>query len=207
MDPLARTLRFDLDKVSQEQVVQFLSEHSARMTKVILYKEFGDKTGKPHLQGWALFVNEASAETFRTNVLRRWKKQNSLTGSEASCAVVKKDSYFVYTSKDKNCVYSVGVTDEERVANEALSYPKSKQPHMSMVDKLVAMYENMQRCPTKKECAIEICKQYLLEKKVMYPSTVKAQALTLWARTRGGTLESAAERAARDICGMDFFSE
>lgn len=207
MDPLARTLRFDLTAVSQEQVLEFMEAQSALVSKVILYKEEAVKTGKPHLQGWVLFQSDQSATNFCKNRLRLWKQKMGVAKEATSCAVVKKASYFVYTSKDKNCVYSVGVSDEERIAHEEQSYPKQvTQPQGGIVDKLVRMFENMQRCPSKKECLIEVCKTYLLEKKVGYPSTMKAQALTLWARTRGGTLDDAADRWARDIGGMDFFS-
>lgn len=188
MDVAARTLRFDLEHVSQEAVLDMLREQQ-EIRKVILYHEIADKTGKPHLQGWALFEDERSAVNFQKNRLRLWKQQNKLDAASTSCATVRKTSYFSYCAKDKQCVYSVGVTDEERIANEEKSYKKGKEKE-SWLDVIALDMEikyNKRSPPrlSKQEVCEEIIRYYAEQKKPMYQATIKAQTLLVWTRVRG----------------------
>lgn len=200
MDPAARTLRFDLTEVSQDAVLDMLREQP-EMTKCILYHEIADKTGKPHLQGWALFEDARSAVNFQKNRLRHWKVEKKLASAATSCATVRKTSYFSYCAKDGKCVYSVGVTDEERIANEEKSYKKGKDKE-SWLDvialDMATEYAKKGRLSKAKVCE-EIIKYYADNKKPMYQATIKAQTLMVWSRTVG---ESSHRRLAEE-----FFSD
>lgn len=168
--------------------------------KCILYHEIADKTSKPHLQGWALFEDERSAVNFQKNRLRLWKKSEKLADASTSCATVRKTSYFAYCAKDKKCVYSVGVTDEERIANEEKSYKKEKKESVLDVVELdmASKYAKTGHL-FKHEVCEAVIQTYLDSRKPIYQATVKAQTLMIWARVRGS---GAAARLARD-----FFSD
>lgn len=201
MDTAARTLRFDLTLVSQDAVLDMLRQQS-EMRKCILYHEIADKTGKPHLQGWALFEDERTAVNFQKNRLRLWKNEKKLSPSSTSCATVRKSSYFSYCAKDGKCVYSVGVTDEERIANEEKSYKKGKQDKESWLDLIAydmsSVYDKTQKL-SKAEVCEAIIRHYAENKKPMYQATIKAQTLMIWSRVRG---ESSYRRLA-----SEFFSD
>ena len=110
-------------------------KHEEKYEKIILYLETGAVTGKAHLQGWIKFRDMEVMRTFVNNVVGYFRKKHELKPSDASCAVIKKDTYFAYTAKDKNCVYSVGVSEDERVANEEASYQKQVGKKGDLVDK------------------------------------------------------------------------
>lgn len=185
----ARTLRFDLTSVSQEKVLEFLQAQT--FVKAIVYHEIATQTGKPHLQGWCLFGSKAEADNFSKNRLRAFKKSNGLENAATSCATIKKDSYFVYTAKDKNCVWSVNVSDEERIANEEKSHPKRG----SVVDMVVEEFKASGEEPYRKSVAKAILKIYLDQKKPMYMHTIRAQTLLAIALIGGESeLEALAEQ-------------
>lgn len=167
----ARTLRFDLTVVSQEKVIELLEAQN--FSKAIVYHEIATQTGKPHLQGWCLFGSKAEADNFSKNRLRAFKKSHQLENSHTSCATIKKDSYFVYTAKDKNCVWSVGVTDEERIANEEKSHPKGQ----SLVDIVVQQFKDSGEEAYRKTVAKAILTIYRDQKKPMYMHTIRAQTM------------------------------
>lgn len=167
----ARTLRIDLTAVNQEKVLEWLQGQT--FVKAIVYHEIATKTGKPHLQGWVLFGSKREADNFSKNRLRAFKKAHGLENSQTSCATIKKDSYFAYTAKDKNCVWSVGVSDDERIAKEDESY----KPNLSVVDMVVQQFQESGEEPERRKVAAAILTIYRDRKKPMYMHTVRAQTM------------------------------
>lgn len=184
MDPHARTLRFDLNKVTKDQVLEFVKEKGDKMTKVILYEEVATVTSKLHLQGWALFGSKSEADNFSKNRLREFKKLYGLQNSETSCATVKKDSYFAYTAKDGKCVYSVGVTDEERIANEEKSFKKESRD--TIPARVMAILKD--KTPTRIDVAKEVLKIYRDEDRLLYGHTISATVNLIVLKIGGETV-------------------
>lgn len=198
MDHCANTIRIDLNEVTFDEAMSFVRQSESLYKKAIVYEEVADKTGKLHLQGWILFVSEKDAVNFKKNILRRWKKEHSLTASGASCAIVRKDSYYAYTAKDKKCVYSVGVSEEERIASEEKSYPKRER---SVVDRVVAAFDKQRNMsPSKTECAEAVLEIYWMEKKDVFVPTVKAKAINVWLQMHG-------RRAVKALASEIFYGE
>jgi len=170
MDPNARTIRFDLTVLSRDQVLEFLREQGDIVEKLIVYEEKADITGKLHLQGWIKFVSKKAGVNFAENRLRKFKLENKVAPASASCAVIKKDSYFAYTAKDGKCVYSVGVSDEERIENEEKSF--KKQSRDTIPSRVIALFVGKE--PTRQEVAFEVIKIYAAEQRLMYAATMTA---------------------------------
>lgn len=166
-----RTLRVDLIHVTQDQVIEFVK--SQKWSRAILYHEIADVTGKPHLQGWVQFDTKAIETNFWKHRFPKWCKDMGMPSDDHSCVTVKKDTYFVYTTKDKRCVWSVGVSDEERIANEEKSY--KKLPKVTDFPKLVM--EKMKTYTTeytRAHVAYELISLYKLVQKPMYRATMIA---------------------------------
>jgi hypothetical protein len=171
MDPNARTIRFDLTVLSRDQVLEFLRQQGDIVEKMIVYEEEADKTGKLHLQGWILFGSKKQGVNFADNRLRKFKQENGVTPASASCASIKKDSYFAYTAKDGKCVYSVGVSDEERIANEEKSF--KKQSRDTIPGRVIAMFQG-QTPIVRSQIARAVIQIYGEEDRLMYPATMTA---------------------------------
>lgn len=192
-----RTFRFDLKELAEDVVLSWIKEHQeAFMEKVLLYKEVSDVEKKDHIQGWIKFKSKQGASNFQKNILRLFKKSHELGITAASCATIKKASYFAYTAKDKQCVYSHNVTEEERKYQEDKSYKKEKKETIiDMVYQEVFMAAPHQQ--TKVAIAEKVIELYIDTKKPINLTYVKAQALVIWGMIHGK--EVAARRLAREI--------
>lgn len=175
-----RTIRIDLNKISQEDCIELLKYKG--IEKCIVYYERSQRTKKPHLQGWIKFVGDKEVKNFVHNVLRVWKRQKSLTREEVSCAIVKKETYYSYCAKDKKCVYSVGVTEEERIENEEKSY-KKQETYQEMKERVIMEMRRRQEegvLVLKQDIAERIIEWHVKREKPIYVSTVKGQTLLIW---------------------------
>lgn len=196
---LAYTFRVDLSEVVTQEVVLDMLRESG-VGRCIMYYEEGDKTSKPHLQGWIEFADERERYQFTKSKVKNFRAKYNYVGNCMSCAAVKKDSYFAYTSKDKKCVYSVGVTDVERKANEDRSYKKGSKKESALDVVYYEMAGQFERTGhlSKTDVCEAIIRTYREASKPMYAATIKAQTLMIWAKVRG----SVADR----LLANEFFS-
>ncbi|AYP28812.1 MAG: replication protein [Cressdnaviricota sp.] len=170
MDPTARTIRFDLTVLSRDRVLEFLQQQDDIVEKIIVYEEIADKTGKLHIQGWMKFGSKKQGVNFADNRLRKFKLDNGVAPASASCAAIKKDTYFAYTAKDGKCVYSFGVSEDERIAHEEKSF--KKQSRDTIPGRVIAMFEG--QVPTRSQVARALTQIYGDEDRLMYAATMSA---------------------------------
>jgi len=114
------TIRLDdIGDGTSETLRTFLNHYD----KYLVYQEIAEKTKKLHFQG-VIYVLDVKAygamKTRFSTVFKAW------TRGMKSMALVKKDAYEVYITKDGNMFASKGFTEAEIQRLEVQSYPKEE---------------------------------------------------------------------------------
>ena len=148
------TLR--VDGSYERDTVQALQEKLGVVHKLLMFKETGDQTGKPHIQGM-MVVDEMSKQ--QLDKLRYTVRTHfGVKASQFSVAKIKKyDEYTAYIVKQHDCLYNFGVTQEElddfnKRQQEIESKMKSKgrkKGSNPMLDLVNAYKEHLEKCLTK----------------------------------------------------------
>lgn len=120
---VAVTIRVDIiGDGTYEAMDKFLSKYE----KYLVYEEESDKTKKLHYQG-IIWLPDSKAHNAIKN--RFSNHFSDWTRGQKSMALVRKEQYEIYITKDKKRVWSKGYTQEEIEQLESQSYHKNvKQP-------------------------------------------------------------------------------
>lgn len=115
------TIRIDDNGIDTlQRLISFLKHD--RYTKCLVYREVATVTKKLHYQGF-VEMDESAVGCHKTMWSTSFKDH---PGSKKSSAIVKKDEYLVYVTKDKDLVFSKGCTDDFINKLETQSYKKEK---------------------------------------------------------------------------------
>lgn len=129
------TIRLDvLGESTEDRLESFLT----RYEKYLIYEEVADKTKKIHYQG-VIYVNDDKAygamKTRFCTHFKEWPKGTK------SMALVKKDTYEVYISKDKNPKYVKNFSDEDIKDLQDKSYKKDKKDNGTLIENVEKAFD------------------------------------------------------------------
>lgn len=110
-----------LDKIDEKDGIT-LMKYLENYDKYLVYFEISRKTKKPHFQGIIEFVDSKAQKAAKTRFTTMFPNH---TRGKKSMALVKKDSYEVYITKDGNVFASKGYTEDEINALYSQSYQKT----------------------------------------------------------------------------------
>lgn len=184
MDALYRTFRCDLsEQVTRDVISAFFTENEELFDHALIYHEFGDKTGKAHAQGYIKFKDrECMAVKWTKNKFAGFKHKYKLKGSVTSCVPIKKESYLIYTAKDKDVIVNIRVPDEVRLAREEQSFKKKDRAlsPFEVVQSAIDQYSPEQKA----HCSLDTVARNLLaayaeSRRKVYAATFKAEVVSL----------------------------
>lgn len=139
------TVRIDTKGDSTLDRLKTFLDHE-RYIKYLVYKETSDVTKKVHYQGFVEIADDHHA-WHKT----RWSKAfPDYTKGQKSSALVNKDSYLVYVTKDKDLVLSKGCTEEFINTLQTQSYHKDCKKNNDTYTKFLNFCLNSEEIDHKK---------------------------------------------------------
>lgn len=112
------TIRLD---AIEDDTLSRLESFLSRYEKYLVYDEISDVMKKRHYQGILYVEDQKAYGALKTRFSTTFK---SWTKGQKSMSLVKKDSYEIYISKDKNPVLIKNYQDDEIKKLQELSYKK-----------------------------------------------------------------------------------
>lgn len=131
-----------LDDVSEHNTLESLTKFldSPRYTSYLIYREISDEVGKLHYQGVVEFDHEALSwhKERWSRIFKMYKK-----GSK-STALMKKNNYEIYITKDKDRILTKGYTEEFIAELESSSYKKEDVKKVDYYDRFMYYIKQQQ---------------------------------------------------------------
>lgn len=136
-----------LDILSEEDVPRLIQWLEDEVKMYVVYKEYGDETGKPHAQGY-VSIGDVDYKTLKASFHELFATTHKPT-QRSFKQVVKVERYMRYVAKDKCLIKAKGVTEEHIKKMEDESYKKEKkkqtvtQVYVDMAYATIGPFESM----------------------------------------------------------------